>query len=182
LARITSVTHQPGSFRLQSSEKLIVGPLILTCHAVQQDFAALAGYILAIGIFGRFLPLEVSNNPTGRIIATDNPLIVVVRGRSSTMTTILLPWWALAPVAITVVAYLVYQATIPTPLPGIPYKTTSASRLLGDLPNLLNYTAKTRQTVSFFASHCVELNSPITQIFIRPFFSKPWVIITDSRE
>lgn len=47
---------------------------------------------------------------------------------------------------------------------------------------MLNYMTKTKQTVSFFASHCVELNSPVTQIFIRPFLSKPWVIITDSRE
>jgi hypothetical protein len=98
------------------------------------------------------------------------------------MPTNLLPWWVLAPITIIVVAYLVYQAAMPTPLPGIPYKTTSASRLLGDLPDMLNYTAITRKTVSFFASHCVELNSPITQIFIRPFFSKPWVIITDSHE
>jgi hypothetical protein len=97
------------------------------------------------------------------------------------MPTTSLPWWVWAPVAIIVVAYLVYQAAMPTPLAGIPYKTISASRLLGDLPNMLDYTARTRETVSFFASHCVELNSPITQIFIRPF-SKPWVIITDSRE
>jgi hypothetical protein len=85
-------------------------------------------------------------------------------------------------VAIVVVVYLVYQAALPTPIPGIPYKTISARRLLGDLPDMLKYTARTRETVSYFASHCVELNSPITQIFIRPIFSKPWVIITDSRE
>ncbi|EMD97751.1 hypothetical protein COCC4DRAFT_174025 [Bipolaris maydis ATCC 48331] len=93
-----------------------------------------------------------------------------------------LPWWLLAPVAIIVVTYLVYQAAMPTTLPGIPYKTISASRLLGDLPDMLSYMTRTKQTVSFFASHCVELNSPVTQIFIRPFLSKPWVIITDSRE
>jgi len=112
----------------------------------------------------------------------DNFMILISRGRRSIMPTYLLTWWVLAPVAIIVVAYLAYQAAMPTPLPGIPYKTASASRLLGDLPDMLSYTAKTRNTVSFFASHCVELKSPITQIFIRPFFCKPWVIITDSRE
>jgi hypothetical protein len=98
------------------------------------------------------------------------------------MATNLIPWGVLAPVAIVGVAYLIYRAAMPTPLPGIPYKKTSASRLFGDLPDMLSYMAKTRETVSFFASHCVELNSPITQIFIRPFLGKPWVIITDSRE
>jgi hypothetical protein len=98
------------------------------------------------------------------------------------MPTTSLPWWLLAPVTIIAVVYLVYQAAMPPPLPGIPYKTVSASRLLGDLPDMLNHTGKTKKTVSFFAGHCVELNSPITQIFIRPFLSKPRVIITDSRE
>jgi hypothetical protein len=108
--------------------------------------------------------------------------IIIARGRRSIMSTNLLLRWVFVPGAIVVVAYLIYQAVMPTPLPGIPYKTASASRLLGDLPNMLSYTARTRETVSFFASHCVELNSPISQIFIRPFFCKPWVIITDSRE
>jgi hypothetical protein len=98
------------------------------------------------------------------------------------MSTTSLPWWVVAAVAVVAVAYLLYQAALPNPLPGIPYKTTSARRLLGDLPDMLNYTARTKETVSYFARHCVELNSPIAQICVRPTFSKPWVIITDSRE
>jgi hypothetical protein len=136
-------------------------------------------------IFGRSHRLEFNNLGTVLWAASLRPgkfRIIVARVRRSIMSTNLLLWWVLVPGAIVVVAYLIYQAAMPTPLPGIPYKTASASRLLGDLPNMLRYTARTRETVSFFASHCVELNSPISQIFIRPFFCKPWVIITDSHE
>lgn len=98
------------------------------------------------------------------------------------MFTSLFSCWDLAAVTIIAVAYFLYRAAMPTPIPGIPYKTNSANRILGDLPDMLNYAKKTGETVSFFASHCVELNSPITQIFIRPIFSKPWVIIADCRE
>jgi hypothetical protein len=122
-----------------------------------------------------------ATSPSVTSLRPNNLLIIVTRGRQSIMSTNLLPWWVLAPVVIIVIAYLVYGAAMPKPLPGIPYNRISASRLLGDLPDLLSYANKTKETVSFFASHCVELNSPIAQIFIRPF-SKPWVIITDSRE
>jgi hypothetical protein len=133
-------------------------------------------------IFGHSNRLDVGNSPIGIIIATEQP--------SDHLRTRLMIYHALEFTSMMgfgagsdhCSGLLGLSSCHANPLPGIPYKTISASRLLGDLPDVLNYTAKTRETVSFFASHCVELNSPITQIFIRPSLSKPWVIITDRRE
>jgi len=88
---------------------------------------------------------------------------------------------ALMASVLVVAGYLLYRAAIPTPIPGIPYVQRSATRPLGDFPDAIKYNAKTRELTAFLASKCVELNSPVVQVFLRPF-SRPWVIIADSRE
>ncbi|KAK4549630.1 hypothetical protein LTR36_004931 [Oleoguttula mirabilis] len=78
--------------------------------------------------------------------------------------------------------YLLYRATIPKPIPGgIPYVAASAVRAFGDVPDAIKHHAKTGEMIAFLATKCVELNSPIVQVFLRPF-SKPWVVIADSQE
>ncbi|KAK5127379.1 hypothetical protein LTR85_006718 [Meristemomyces frigidus] len=77
--------------------------------------------------------------------------------------------------------YFLYRATIPKPFPGIPYVAASARRAFGDMPDVLRYRAETSETISFLIKKCVELNSPIVQVFMKPF-SKPWVVIMDSQE
>ncbi|KAK5129842.1 hypothetical protein LTR08_002779 [Meristemomyces frigidus] len=77
--------------------------------------------------------------------------------------------------------YFLYRATIPKPIPGIPYVAASAMRAFGDVPDALNYHAKTSETIAFLGQKCVELNSPIVQVFMRPF-SRPWVVLMDSQE
>jgi hypothetical protein len=41
-----------------------------------------------------------------------------------------------APVILFLLAAIAYRAILPRPIPGIPYKKTSAKRLLGDAPEV----------------------------------------------
>lgn len=75
--------------------------------------------------------------------------------------------------------YVTYQAALPKPLPGIPYNPASATRLLGDLPELIA-DVKEGDLRSFFGGMTARLDSPIVQFFGRPF-GKPALIISDFR-
>ena len=88
---------------------------------------------------------------------------------------------ALVATVLLMLGYALYRASIPKPLPGIPYVAASANRTFGDVADALEYNAKTSEMISFLKVKCVELNSPIVQVFMRPF-SKPWVVLADSRE
>ncbi|KAK5706190.1 hypothetical protein LTR97_001177 [Elasticomyces elasticus] len=83
--------------------------------------------------------------------------------------------------AVLTAGYLLYRAAIPTPIPGIPFVRLSATRPFGDFPALVKHNAKTKEFTSFLVNKCVELNSPVIQVFIRPF-QRPWVVLQDSRE
>ena len=41
--------------------------------------------------------------------------------------------------------YLVYRALLPKPLPDIPYNQGSASRLFGDIPEMMRYVMRTKR-------------------------------------
>lgn len=75
--------------------------------------------------------------------------------------------------------YITYHQALPKPLPGIPYNTASAGRLLGDLPELIALV-KAGDLRGFFAGMTTRLDSPIVQFFGRPF-SRPTLIISDFR-
>ncbi|KAL3426498.1 cytochrome P450 [Phlyctema vagabunda] len=77
--------------------------------------------------------------------------------------------------------FLLYRAALPKPIPGIPYDEKSARRLLGDVPDAFKHYSKTSEMMSFLAQRCQELDSPMVQVFMRPF-SKPWVVMADGRE
>ncbi|RYP27386.1 hypothetical protein DL767_007705 [Monosporascus sp. MG133] len=77
-------------------------------------------------------------------------------------------------------AYL-YWLALPKPYPGIPHNKASARRLAGDLPGLLSHYKKTKEIASFSFQQCRNLNSPIVQIFLRPF-SRPFIFLDDPRE
>jgi len=88
-----------------------------------------------------------------------------------------------APVAIIVllVGFLLYRWALPKPISGIPYNKKSANSLLGDVPDALRHFVQTKEMGSFFLKRCAELDSPVFQIFAKPF-QKPWVIVADGRE
>ena len=77
--------------------------------------------------------------------------------------------------------YLLYRAALPKPIPGIPHHEASAKRLFGDVPDMLKYQAETKEPMAFLTQQCINLNSPIVQVFVRPF-GRPWVVVTDFRE
>lgn len=76
---------------------------------------------------------------------------------------------------------LLYRMALPKPIPGIPYNEASAHSILGDIPAMLRWKKETRELFSWMTAQCTTLNSPMVQIFAKPF-STPWVIVTDARE
>ena len=76
--------------------------------------------------------------------------------------------------------YLLYHAALPRPLPGIPYRKSSADRPLGDLPDAFRFQKKTNELLAYFDVFARELGSPVTQFL--PPLGRPWVIVSDYRE
>lgn len=83
--------------------------------------------------------------------------------------------------AVVVVLYLAYHAALPKPIPGIPYNPAATKSLFGDVPELMQFMKRTGQTFQWISDQNVRHNSPIVQVFTRPF-SKPWVVLSDFRE
>jgi len=77
--------------------------------------------------------------------------------------------------------FLLYRRALPKPIPGIPYDKRSANRLLGDVPDALRHVGQTKEMGSFLLKRCIELDSPVVQIFAKPF-QQPWVVVADGRE
>jgi len=80
--------------------------------------------------------------------------------------------------ALALSGYVLYRAVLPKPIPGIPYNKQSTSRILGDLPELLKWQKGEGQLFQFLTHQLTKHNSPIVQLFLRPF-GQPWVVICD---
>jgi cytochrome P450 len=74
-----------------------------------------------------------------------------------------------------------YWRALPKPLPDIPHNRDSAGRVAGDLPGLLAHVRKTKEIASFAFQQCRNLQSPLVQVFLRPF-SPPILFLDDPRE
>ncbi|KAF2031509.1 cytochrome P450 [Setomelanomma holmii] len=77
--------------------------------------------------------------------------------------------------------YTVYRALLPKPLPGIPYNKDAATKLFGDIPEMMRYVLRTKRIFCWLTSLTTRHQSPIIQAFIKPG-SLPWVVVTDPRE
>lgn len=77
--------------------------------------------------------------------------------------------------------YLAYRAALPRPIPGIAYHKSAANNLFGDIPKMLKHLTVNQALTDWFLGQCLELNSPIIQLFIRPF-GRPIVFLADWRE
>jgi hypothetical protein len=98
------------------------------------------------------------------------------------MAFFLLPLSTLAIVGtVLTICYLLYRAALPRPIPGIPYHKASARSILGDIPAMVKHTQEAAQVFDWMAAQCVNLNSPIVQLFVRPL-GRPFVILADFRE
>lgn len=84
-------------------------------------------------------------------------------------------------ICIFLLLFSLYNLALPRPIPGIPYNKNATKSLLGDLPDLFAYQKHNKEQRKWFPTQNMKLNSPICQVFIRPF-SKPRVIVTDYRE
>lgn len=74
-----------------------------------------------------------------------------------------------------------YRRALHRPIPGIPHHVSSANTILGDLTSFGAHVWSTSQILSWFPSQVTAIESPIIQVFLRPF-GKPWVVIADARE
>ncbi|KAK7958081.1 cytochrome P450 [Apiospora saccharicola] len=75
-----------------------------------------------------------------------------------------------------------YYLALPKPLPGIPYRSRSAGRLLGDVPDMLEHIeASEGSFITFLLATVKSLDTPIAQMFYSPFRA-PLVILADYRE
>ncbi|KAJ4347463.1 hypothetical protein N0V85_009763, partial [Neurospora sp. IMI 360204] len=83
--------------------------------------------------------------------------------------------------AATIGLYSLYQWLLPKPIPGIAYNSQAAKSLLGDAPAMVKEVSATGEFRVWCAKQMKQMNSPLCQIFIRPF-SKPWVLLADFRE
>jgi hypothetical protein len=84
-------------------------------------------------------------------------------------------------IGVPVLLYLVYQWALPKPIPGIPYNEASKRRLLGDVPDMIAHVNKTQTIWPWVSAQALKLNSPIIQLWTRPF-AKPWVMVYDFQE
>jgi hypothetical protein len=78
-------------------------------------------------------------------------------------------------------AYYLYRAALPKPIPGIPYNEAAAKHVLGDVPAHLEALAKSGNMLDWMIGQLVKHNEPIIQLFLRPL-GRPFVIISDFRE
>ncbi|CAG8981800.1 hypothetical protein HYALB_00004743 [Hymenoscyphus albidus] len=80
-----------------------------------------------------------------------------------------------------VLLILFYRWALPKPIPGIPYNKKAANSIFGDVGALVEATSKTKEMFAWMMQQNVNLDSPIIQLFTRPF-GKPLVVIADFRE
>lgn len=84
-------------------------------------------------------------------------------------------------VIIPLALYGLYQWLLPKPIPGIAYNPSAARSLLGDAPAMVKEVSVTGEFRVWCAKQMVKMDSPLCQVFIRPF-SQPWVLLADYRE
>ncbi|KAL1865339.1 hypothetical protein Daus18300_007229 [Diaporthe australafricana] len=90
-------------------------------------------------------------------------------------------FYTLASALFIVVSMYFYLWAYPRPYPGIPHNKSSAKRLWGDLPEILAVASKTQDPAKYVFAECRKLNSPVIQLFLRPFHP-PIIFVDDVRE
>ncbi|KAG6111914.1 hypothetical protein E4U31_003886 [Claviceps sp. LM219 group G6] len=76
-------------------------------------------------------------------------------------------------------AVYAWHRAYPRPYKDIPYSTQSARRLLGDIPDIIQFVRDGNAPEDFIADRCRRLNSPIIQLFFEPF-SRPLIFLDDA--
>lgn len=91
------------------------------------------------------------------------------------------PQAASALVVLILASYALYRWLLPKPIVGIAYNPHATRSLFGDVPDMIKEVSVTGEFRVWCAKQVKSMNSPICQVFIRPF-GKPWVLLADFRE
>ncbi|KAI8931402.1 hypothetical protein NX059_011732 [Plenodomus lindquistii] len=83
--------------------------------------------------------------------------------------------------SVLVACYALYQWLRPKPIPGIAHNPSATKSLLGHAPAMIKEVSETGEFRVWCAKQVQNMNSPLCQIFIRPF-SQPWILLADFRE
>ena len=84
-------------------------------------------------------------------------------------------------ITVAFILYCLYQWLLPKPVPGIAYNPKATRSLFGDTPDMIKEVSVTGEFRVWCAKQVKKMNSPICQVFIRPF-SQPWILLADFRE
>ncbi|KAK1641024.1 cytochrome P450 [Colletotrichum phormii] len=98
-----------------------------------------------------------------------------------TEVTVFSPPHAIFFIAAGLLLYFLYRQALPKPIPGIPYNEVATKSILGDVASLQEGIARTGTFQIWLHEQAAKYNSPLFQIFIRPF-GKPMLILSDFRE
>lgn len=82
---------------------------------------------------------------------------------------------------ILVIGYCLRQSMVQQPISGIPHNRSSAHTILGDALGMLGHFKKQKTVWDWTSIQAANLNSPVIQLFIRPF-GNPIVFLFDIRE
>ncbi|KAG6235342.1 hypothetical protein E4U25_004961 [Claviceps purpurea] len=72
-----------------------------------------------------------------------------------------------------------WHRAYPRPYEDVPYSTQSERRLLGDIPDIVQFVKDGNAPKDLIADRCRRLNSPIIQLFFEPF-SRPLIFLDDT--
>ncbi|KAL7808387.1 cytochrome P450 [Trichoderma gracile] len=80
-----------------------------------------------------------------------------------------------------VALYMAYRRILPKPIANIPHNKEAATKMFGDVPEMMGYVMRTQRIFCWLTSLTTRLQSPIVQAFIKPG-GLPWVVVTDPSE
>ncbi|KAG6308577.1 hypothetical protein E4U22_004247 [Claviceps purpurea] len=72
-----------------------------------------------------------------------------------------------------------WHRAYPRPYEDVPYSTQSERRLLGDIPDIIQFVRDGNAPEDLIADRCRRLNSPIIQLLFEPF-SRPLIFLDDT--
>lgn len=83
---------------------------------------------------------------------------------------------------ILIASLFIYRKVMPKPLPAIPYNPEALRSFFGDIPSVISWSKQHGEQRKWFQAQALRHNSPIVQVFTKPFWYGPQVVLTDHKE